>query len=169
MVDKSDCQLDRPIKNLVKEYRGYWDIVISNNGNKSAEDVVLELPISGTAMYENGGRRIMDCINHTVNIGVVRPGSSVQLAIWTDNSSLFSQLFSREAKLLHKDGCEKVNISTPAYGLLGYIAEFSGEAPLFVKLVLLIVVIFLLLAVIIELYENPHLRNRYLKLRSKMK
>jgi hypothetical protein len=103
-------------------YKSLITVSLSNNGNRIAEAVVLDLPASGVGLYTmEDGKRKMITVERAVAIGSIRPGNSVSVALWS--TLPFDSTDAVGVRVTHSVGIGSVSFPTVAYGVPGFVAR----------------------------------------------
>jgi len=133
-------------------YRGFWYISIQNTGNRIANDVVLDIPLTGVALVTGRDQaQEIQTITKTLRLGSLRPGDSITVALWSEEGTSF---YSSGFRLTHAGGVGSVSFPSSFYGYRAVVARNLG-------FILIIVTIVFLLALIIigSAFQNRKDKN----------
>jgi hypothetical protein len=113
------------IGSLVTKYSsvGYGNCVISNMGEKNAENIELSVASSTYAVFLNKKR--VDIASGRISVGTLKPGDSVRLGVFTIGS--LSYFDSDEYSINYDDGVGEVLISEPSYGWVSSLARSAED------------------------------------------
>lgn len=133
-------------------YEKFATFSVRNRGKRQATGVVLNLGTTGIAAVEKPGLEAKAVpANQPVELGDMRPGDAVKVAVWTR----YSWFDKDEVSLTWRDGRGRVSFCVPMFGAMATLVEAS-EPILFVGGFLLVVVVLAVCATLLVL----HLRGR---------
>jgi len=103
-------------------YRSYVYLLIKNEGDKKASDIVLDLPISGVALIteHDENQRTVE-FKKSLKLNDLRPKSEMHVAIWSDERSI-NRYQEPDFKLTHKDGVEGISFGYSVFGFKKWLA-----------------------------------------------
>jgi hypothetical protein len=128
-------------KDLLSEYKNDFVLrcVISNSGKQEASDVVLDLPYEPTfAKLGEKSLTLAKMPGKSINIGILRPKTNVNLSVWFESYTDYSTYFNT-------CGIGEIMFPTFSYGINGKIAKFLNlivENPILGFMVILFLVSF---------------------------
>jgi len=106
-------------------YQSFWYITIQNSGNRIANDVVLDVPLTGVALVTGRDEaQKVQVITNTIPLGPIRPGDSISLAIWASDKSTWVE--SSDFRLTHASGIGSVSFPSSFYGFRAVVARNLG-------------------------------------------
>lgn len=104
------------------EYRSQVIVKISNKGDRVAENVVIDIPISGTFRQSSSDiKSVVSKFENVVNVGAIRPGNSVVIELWS--SDRFDNYLIESTHLTHSLGVGELCFPTLAYGIPAFVAR----------------------------------------------
>lgn len=96
-------------------YQSLWFIRISNRGNEPAEAVVLDTPFIGIARIDLGaGRKLENEVQGTVEIGDLRPQTSVDVWVWARRGPTVRAVESMT--ISYAEGIGKIKYTVTSWG-----------------------------------------------------
>jgi hypothetical protein len=101
-------------------FRYRWEFTLKNTGDREVKDLGLETPFGGLYdIIRSDGSTASGPFDGGIQIGSIRPQSSVTLDLWTDE---FSGKFTRDAVILtHPDGAIRIIYAEEVTGVLAMI------------------------------------------------
>jgi len=104
-----------------RPYDSLWRITLENSGDRIAEDVVLDIPLSGIAEItgRDGAIEVKD-VTRTVPLGSLRPGDSITMDLWA-REKLFVD--TSDFRFTHREGVGDVEMPTSLYGVPAFIGR----------------------------------------------
>ncbi|MCB1689595.1 MAG: hypothetical protein KDI33_13965 [Halioglobus sp.] len=118
-------------------YGGYSKINVTNTGNKTASDIVIDFPERGLAVIRNtdGSQEHIE-FNRVIPLKDIRAGSETSIEIWTN--SKISPYDLDSISITHKNGVGDTSWPANATGIIWYFATYSYFVPLFIWLVFMV-------------------------------
>ncbi|WP_395052391.1 hypothetical protein [Flavobacterium sp.] len=130
---KSDYQFDElftkidtlEIKyNPNKDYGAFWYFTVTNNGNKSLEELALELPFEGySKVFYPNSLVNTSVFKNKISLGELRPSYSIKIYCWINDPSYddnYSYYEEEKSRFTHKNGWFKISYPVEANGLYAW-------------------------------------------------
>lgn len=110
--------------NSFPSYRSFVSLLIKNEGDKKASDIVLGLPISGVALIteDDENQRTVE-FKKSLRLNDLRARSEMHVAIWSDEIRI-SRYQEPDFKLTHGGGVESISFGSSVFGFKKWVAEY---------------------------------------------
>jgi hypothetical protein len=107
-------------------YSEYWHFDVRNTGDLPAADVVLDVPARGVGLLtpDSGDPQVVIC-NGSIALGVIRPGNSLQLGVWS--AYPVGGIGKQDVRLTSSSGVGSVRYERRLVGWRIWVAEHLGS------------------------------------------
>lgn len=131
--------------NQIQRYDGFVYLTATNQGESTAKDIVLDLPLSGVALLtsQNEAQNIVD-FKKSIKLGELRPKNSISIAIWAEDYR--SYIEDHDFSVSFDSGVGSVSLSVKVDGFVKLIEEHRFLASWLLSMVALFLLVSLVQA-----------------------
>lgn len=109
----------------LREFDNLLTFVIHNEGGGDADNVVLDSPFPGIAIYTTEkSTGTVKAVKESIELGVIRAGKSTTVYLWPHDSLYPNDI--EETQVTFKSGTSKILIEKPVVGLIDALGYYVG-------------------------------------------
>lgn len=137
---------DKPNQTTLLDYpenlEGYYELSVTNNGAKEAQDVNLEFPFDGFYEIKDTNPEISGLFSKIIKVGNIRPSNTVIVLVWSSYAP--ERFYFNKIKVTYPNGSSKAIFAEKATGIWAWGARNQPVFEIVSYIFLLILIIFVL-------------------------